>query len=114
VTTPAVHADLAALIALAVADEQRSAVGIEVGFIKRERFADPQPGAPEHNDDAAQPDTVGTISGSAHHGDDLLDARWVRWIPNPLCCAAQPLGGNWTWSPASGGARRDLATGWTP
>jgi hypothetical protein len=63
-----------------VADEQRAAVRIKVGFIERERFADPQPGAPEHDDDAAQPDTVGTISGSAHHGDDLLHARRVRRI----------------------------------
>jgi hypothetical protein len=70
--------------ALAVADEQRAAVGVEVGLIERERLADPQPGAPQHDDHAAQPDALRTISGSAHHRDDLLHARRIRWIPKPF------------------------------
>ena len=31
-----------------------------------------------------------------------------------LCCAAERLGGSWTWSPANGAARHDPATGWIP
>ena len=81
---PAIHTDLAALIALAMADEQRAAFGIEVGLVERERFADPQPGAPEYDDHAAQPDAVRTITGSAHHRDDLLHGRRIRWIPKAL------------------------------
>jgi hypothetical protein len=45
---PLVHADLAALAALAVADQQRSAVLVEVDLGQRERFSDAQAGAPQH------------------------------------------------------------------
>jgi hypothetical protein len=88
---PAVHSDLAALIALAGADEQRAAIGVEVGLVERQRLADPQPGTPEHDDNAAQPDAVGTISGSAHHCDDLLHARRIRWIPKSFVARRDTL-----------------------
>jgi hypothetical protein len=39
---PAVHPDLAALLALAVADEQRAAAWVEVGLVEGEPLADPQ------------------------------------------------------------------------
>ena len=55
---PLVHADLAAAAALAAAHEQRAAAGVEVGLGERERLVDPQPGAPEHDDQAAQPPAV--------------------------------------------------------
>src|SRR5688572_2223274 len=70
---PVVHADLAAAAALAAPHQQRSAARIEVGLGERERLADPQAGAPEHDDQAAQPAAVDTVTGAAHHGDDLLD-----------------------------------------
>jgi hypothetical protein len=38
---PAVHADLAAATALALANDDRSASGVEVGLGQLERFADP-------------------------------------------------------------------------
>jgi hypothetical protein len=47
---PAVHTDLAALAALAVADQHRAALLVEVDLGQRERFLDAQAGAPEHND----------------------------------------------------------------
>jgi hypothetical protein len=47
---PHVHADFAAAAALAAADEQRAAAMVEVGLAKRQRFCDPQPGAPQHDD----------------------------------------------------------------
>jgi hypothetical protein len=77
---PTVHPDLAALIALAVANEQSTSVGIEVRFVERECLADPQPGAPEDDDHAAQPDALGTSTRRAHHSDDLLDCWRVGWI----------------------------------
>jgi len=40
---PAVHADLATLVALAMADDHRSRASVEVGLGERERLADPQP-----------------------------------------------------------------------
>src|SRR4051794_3272531 len=45
---PVVHADLATAPALAAPDQDRSAASVQVGLGERERFADPQPGAPEH------------------------------------------------------------------
>jgi hypothetical protein len=50
---PAIHSDPAALIALTVADKQRATDRVEVGLVERERLADPQPGTPQDDDDAA-------------------------------------------------------------
>src|SRR6188472_1199953 len=75
---PVVHPDLAAPAALAAPHRQRSAARIEVGLGERERLTDPQAGAPEHDDQAAQPAAVETVTGAAHHGDDLLDRRRIR------------------------------------
>jgi hypothetical protein len=61
-----------------VADQQRAAVAVEVGLVERERLADPQPGAPQNDDHAAQPDAVETVTGSAHNRDDLLHGRRIR------------------------------------
>ena len=58
---PLVHADLAALAALAVSDQQRTAPGVEVALCERERFVDAQAAAPEHDDQRAQPPAV-TVS----------------------------------------------------
>jgi hypothetical protein len=80
VPAPVVHADLAALAALATADQNRAGALVEVGLAKLERLRDAQPGAPEHDDQAAQPVAVGARPGLAHHGDDLLDPRRVRRI----------------------------------
>ncbi len=52
---PAVHPDLTTLVTLAVPDEDAAAVGVQIGLVERERFADPQPGPPQHHDDPAQP-----------------------------------------------------------
>ena len=38
---------------------------------------DAQPGAPEHDDQAAQPAAVDAVAGVAHDGDDRLDRGWV-------------------------------------
>ena len=72
-----VHPDLPAFAALGPADQDRTPAAIEIGLGQRERFADPQPGAPEHHDHAAQPLAVRAIAGGAHHGDDFLDRRRV-------------------------------------
>jgi hypothetical protein len=58
-----------------VGHEQSASVGVEIVFVELERFADPQPGAPKHNDHAAEPDAFETVPGGAHHGDDLVN-RW--------------------------------------
>src|SRR5450755_198800 len=79
---PGVHSDLAALVAFPVADKDSSAAGVHVGLGERERFADSQPGAPEHNDQRAEPDSVWAGTGDAHDGDDLLDGGRVRRVPS--------------------------------
>ena len=61
-----------------------TATRVEVGLGERERLADPQAGAPEHDDQAAQAAAVDAVAGAAHHGDDLLDRRWIRGVAHPL------------------------------
>ena len=43
-----------ALLAFAVADDHSPTPRVQVGLGERQRFADPQPGAPEHDDQRAQ------------------------------------------------------------
>jgi hypothetical protein len=38
-------------------------------------------GAPEHDDQRAQPPTVAVVAGVAHDGDDLVDRRRVGRVP---------------------------------
>ena len=81
---PAVHSDLATLVPFPCRTSTAPAVGVEVGLVEHKRFADPQPGAPEHYDHAAQPKAVGTVSGSADDGDDLFHGRRFGWVPTTL------------------------------
>jgi hypothetical protein len=52
---PGVHADLAATAALAVAHEQRPASRVEVMLAEREGLLNPDPAAPEHDDQRPHP-----------------------------------------------------------
>src|SRR5829696_7526477 len=67
---PVVHADLTAAAALAAPHQQRAAARVQVGLGERERLADAQTGAPQHDHQAAQPAAVDTVAGVAHDGDD--------------------------------------------
>jgi hypothetical protein len=71
---PAVHPDLAALVAFATADQPRAPIAVKITFGQREGFADQQPGSPQHDDQAAQPYPVAVITGGAHHGSGGLTA----------------------------------------
>jgi hypothetical protein len=82
--------DLAAPATLAAPHQQRTAPRIEVGLGERERLTDPQPSAPQHNDQAAQPATVDTVTGVAHHADDLIDRRRIRRVAHPLVARRPP------------------------
>jgi hypothetical protein len=88
---PVVHPDLAAPAALAAAHEQRSAPPIQVCFGERECLVNPQAGAPEHDDQRAQPAAVDAVAGVAHHGDDLLDRRRIGRVADPVV-ARRPAG----------------------
>src|SRR3954452_1205676 len=77
---PIVHADFAAAAALAAADEDCAAAGVEVSLRERERFVDAQPGAPEHHDQPAHPQAVRRGTSLAHDGEDLLDRRRISGI----------------------------------
>jgi hypothetical protein len=72
---PSVHSDFSPLASLPAPDENCAAGSVEVALLKRERFADPQSGAPEQDDQHAEPVTVGAVTDCAHDRDDLLD-RW--------------------------------------
>ena len=41
--------------------QDSAAAGVHVGLRDGERFADPQPGAPAHDDQRAEPDAVGPV-----------------------------------------------------
>jgi SNARE associated Golgi protein len=57
---------------------------------QRERLPDPQPGPPQHDDHRAQPEPVAVLAGVAHHGDDLIDRRWVGGVANALVARRAP------------------------
>jgi len=61
---PCVHADFAAPSAFAVADQQRSAALVEIGFAERKRFLDAQAGSPEDHDQSSQPLAVRAIAAA--------------------------------------------------
>jgi hypothetical protein len=87
---PLVHPDLASATALAVADEHRSALGVEIVLGERERLLDPQPGAPQDDDPRAQPEAVAVVRGVAHHRDDLIHTRRVGRVRRPLLRGGRP------------------------
>jgi hypothetical protein len=107
---PAVHPDLATLVTLSVADEQRATVGIEVGLGQRQALADPQPSAPEHHDHPAQAQPVGMLAGGTPDGDDLLDRSAGPAGTAALCCEAVAPGGRSRVWPANGAGRRSPTT----
>ena len=85
--------DFPALVALPPAHEDRAAARIEIGLDQRQRFLDPQPAAPQHDDQRAEPDPVpigrilritatisSTVGGSAGYTIPLLrGARPALW-----------------------------------
>src|SRR3954453_4004578 len=81
---PIVHADFAATAALAAADEDCAAAGVEVSLRERKRFVNAQPGAPEHHDQPAHPQAVRRGTSLAHDGDDFFDRRRVGGIATAL------------------------------
>jgi hypothetical protein len=46
---PAVHTDLAPLAAFPASDEHRAAAAVKIALLESERFADPQPRAPQQD-----------------------------------------------------------------
>jgi hypothetical protein len=110
---PVVHADFAAAASLAAADEDRAAAGVEVCLGERERFADAQPCAPEHDDQPARPQAVRRGAGLPHDGDDLLDGRRIGRIAPGPCCAAVGRSASQASSPVIGDDRRHRAARWT-
>jgi len=77
---PAVHTDLASLAALPATDEHCAAGLVQIALLKSERFADPQPGAPQQHDQRPESVAVGAVTDGAHHGDDLLHRRRVGGV----------------------------------
>jgi hypothetical protein len=87
---PAVHPDLAALAALSAAHQDCAARRLKIALGQGERFADAQPRAPEHNDQAPQPEAIDVLAAGPRHGDDLLDRGWIRRAAQPLLRGGRP------------------------
>jgi hypothetical protein len=85
--SPFVHPDLAALVVLAVPDQQRSPSQVNLALAERERFGDPQSGALQDGDDCPDTKAVAALAGLAHDRDGLLDARWIGGGTSCSCCA---------------------------
>jgi hypothetical protein len=76
---------------------------IEVGLAQGERFVDAKAGAPQHDEQPAQPPTVQTVADDLRDRDDLRDGRWVGRIPQTLVARR-------TTSMKAGNRRRRAAT----
>ena len=61
-------------------------------LLERERFGDPEPGAPEEDDQSTEPHALHAVPGGSHHRDDLLDARRIRRVAKTFV-ARWPPGG---------------------
>jgi hypothetical protein len=81
VPRPLVHADFTTFVAFPVPDQNRSARVLKVGLCQGERFADPEAGSPEHDDQRAKAQVVRPVARLAHYLNYFLDARWIGWIP---------------------------------
>jgi hypothetical protein len=82
---PVVHARFAAFAALAAADQERPSSRVEVGFGEVERFANAQPGPPQHDDQSADPVAPNAGTGLAHHGYDLFHSGRVGRVAGDPC-----------------------------
>ncbi len=112
-----VHSYLATLAALATAHEHGAACRVEIALLKSERFADPQPCTPQHDDHAAQPETVGAIAGCAplcyvwrvaqQHPGALLAWGFIA-VAAPLCSSRSGSSPPYveTWGQGADGERR--------
>ena len=74
---PPIHADLAALAAFASADEDRAALAVEVTLRQGQGFADAQAGAPQHDDQRSNAQSVWALARDAHDRHHLLDRRRI-------------------------------------
>jgi hypothetical protein len=82
--TPIIHADLAALTALAVPHEQGSAALVEIALGEVESFRDAKPSTPQNDDQPTQTITVDANPGVAHYGNDCLNPRGIRRVTQTL------------------------------
>jgi hypothetical protein len=87
---PRVKSDLAPSIALPMPDGHAVASRIEVRFGQREPFLDPQPSAPQHDDQRAQPAAVAIVAHLAHNRHDLIDRGRVGRVQATLVCRLAP------------------------
>jgi hypothetical protein len=63
---------------------------MEVGFGQRQRLIDPQPGAPEHDDQAGEKVTVASSLSLTYDRDDLLDCGRVSRVAPTLLRGGLP------------------------
>jgi hypothetical protein len=59
------------------ANKDCAAGAAQIALVEIWRFADPQPGAPQQNNQSTKSLSVGAIANSTHHRDDLVDGRRV-------------------------------------
>jgi hypothetical protein len=68
---------------------------VKVGLGQRQRLVDPQPGAPQHDDQGTQAMPVTITPGLAHNGDDLINGRRVRGVTLALVAWGDPGAEPW-------------------
>ena len=87
--------------ALPVADHDRAADCVQVGLGQRQRFADPKAGAPQHDDQAAEP--IPSASSPAARITAMISSTdgGSAGYARP-CCAAAARGETLPWWLVSG------------
>jgi hypothetical protein len=72
---PPVHADLAALAALAAANEHRAGRAVGIVFGGRQRLADAQASPPQHDDERTGSQAIRRLARAPHNRNDLRPER---------------------------------------
>jgi hypothetical protein len=87
---PIIHADPAALTALAVPHQQGAAALVEIALGEVESFRDTQPSTPQNDDQPTQTITVDANARVAHHSNDFLNPREIRRVAQTLVAWRAP------------------------
>jgi hypothetical protein len=81
---PIVHAGFASLAALSTANEEGTALGIQITLSQVKSLADSKASSPEDDDQAANPRTMDAATRLAHDRHDLLDSWWIGRVAQSL------------------------------
>ena len=92
----------------AVPDKDRAAALVQIGLGQRQRLLNPQPGAPQHDDQRVETMAVASMRSLAHDRHDLIGRRRVGEVALALVARGYPDAAPWR------GRRRTAPAGGRP